>query len=64
MTTSLMSTAGLKAVRGELARLRRSSRLEIEQRLGDEPGSLRESANSALVALDRGHPTNGSVGAT
>ena len=35
MTTSLMSTAGLEAVRGELARLRRSSRLEIEQRLGD-----------------------------
>src|SRR5215211_832689 len=31
---ALMTDAGLEAVRGELARLRRSSRLEIEQRLG------------------------------
>jgi transcription elongation factor GreA len=32
---ALMTAAGLEAVRGELARLRRSSRLEIEQRLRD-----------------------------
>jgi transcription elongation GreA/GreB family factor len=37
MTTSLMTSAGLEAVRGELARLRRSSRLEIEQYLRDAP---------------------------
>jgi transcription elongation factor GreA len=35
MTTSLMTSAGLEAVRGELARLRQSSRTEIEQRLRD-----------------------------
>jgi transcription elongation factor GreA len=35
MTTSLMTSASLEAVRGELARLRRSSRVEIEQRLRD-----------------------------
>jgi transcription elongation factor GreA len=35
MTTSPMTSAGLDAVRGELARLRRRSRLEIEQRLRD-----------------------------
>lgn len=35
MTTSLMTSVGLEAVRAELARLRQSSRLEIEQRLRD-----------------------------